>query len=406
MHISLLTTDYLPNIGGVAQHIYELSKALVRAGNRVEVIAPLFSKTLSWINLPAFSEHQDGISIWRVPLCLNRSIPFITGQITGRLSKQKFTAQAIARFVSTKPDVLHWHALDTYGYPVEKFSGIKVWTNHTSNFIEGIQTPSGLSHYQREASSADEIICPSKELADLTIKIGIPRKRVHFISNGVDAHRFHPNVDSSKWRKKLTLTEDDLLILCPRRLEIKNGVRYFVQAAISLLKKSNISSLHFAIAGDFTGPKADSDEAIVTTLIRESQCKNRIHLLGRVENLEMPSLYSAADVIVMPSLIEATSLSALEAMATAKPIVSTNVGGLPFLVHNEKTGILVEPQASEQIATAIEQLAIHPELRLQWGHNARKRIETEFDWSVIAKKVYEIYQLAQETRLENKNVKT
>lgn len=395
MKIILLTTDYLPNIGGVAQHIYELARALALAGNAVEVIAPAQSVNPLALIRPPYSETSGDFKVWRIPTCLNRSIRFVSGQITGRLSRRRFARLAIERFVQAKPDLLHWHALDVRGYPAETFDGPRVWTNHTSNFIDGMATSHGRAHYQREASAANQIICPSEELANLTIQLGIPRENVHFIPNGVDTTRFHPTVDSEPWRQKLNLKSTDRLILCPRRLEKKNGVRYFIEAAIQLLN-AGLSHSIFAVAGNYVGPKSDSDEELVATLIQKSGFASAFHLLGRVENIQIPGLYAAADLVVMPSLIEATSLSAMEAMATGKALVSTNVGGLPFLIRHEENGFLVPPRDAPALANRISLLLDNPSLREQFGAAGRKRAESELDWKVVAAETCKIYNYAIE----------
>jgi glycosyltransferase involved in cell wall biosynthesis len=393
MKISMFSTDYLPNIGGVAQHIFEISKALQDLGHNVELLAP--ETNTSWSNLRRrpFKKIVAGVPVYWIPWTCNRTIKFFSGRISASLSRRKFHRASVERFNTYPPDVLHWHALDLASFPVEEFQGPKIWTNHTSNFIEGIKTPSGLQHYQREASSADEIICPSEELADLTIRIGIPKDRVHFISNGVDSKRFRPDVDASAWRAKLGLSTDERLILCPRRLEKKNGVRFFIEAAIEILS-SGAKNCVFAVAGNYIGPKSDSDEFIVADLIDTSGFSANFRLLGRVENTEIPGLYSAAHFVVMPSLLEATSLSAMEAMSSGKAVLSTNVGGLPFLIRDGENGLLVPPANSREIANGMRKLLADPELCKRLGDSGRRRVEKDLDWSRIAEQTLSIYEKA------------
>ncbi len=389
----MISTDYLPNIGGVAQHIFEISKALLDLGHKVEVLAP--ENHTSWRNLrkSSFTEILTGVPVYWIPCTSNRTIKFISGRVSASLSRRKFHRASVERFTANPPDVLHWHALDMASFPVQEFRGPKIWTNHTSNFIEGIKTPSGLQHYQREASAADEIICPSEELSILTIGIGIPKDRVHFISNGVDSMRFRPDVDASIWRAKLALSADDRLILCPRRLEKKNGVRFFIDAAIEILS-SGTKNCVFAVAGNYTGPKSDSDELIVADLIEKSGYSSSFRLLGRVENREIPGLYSAAHFVVMPSLLEATSLSAMEAMSSSKAVLSTDVGGLPFLIRDGENGLLVPPANSKELASGMKKLLIDPELCSRLGKAGRYRVEKNLDWSRIAEQTLSIYERA------------
>ena len=386
------TTDFLPSIGGVAQHIYELARAHTKAGHEVEVITVDLSPKWRQMVKKPYMEQLDGFRIWRVPQTFSTAIRFLSGQVSFRLSDARYCKALLCRLEKTRPDIVHWHAINSSHVPLDKWEGSpKVWTNHTSQFIEGIKTCKGLKHYKTEAFAADQIIAPSEELRDLTISIGYPADRVRFISNGVDGSRFHPTVDGGKWREQLGLSTGELLVLCPRRLEIKNGVRYFIEAALRLLDDKDCNA-HFAVSGDFQGPKSASDVDFVANLLKSSPHSRRIHLLGRVENREMPGLYAASDLVVMPSLMEATSLSAMEAMATAKPIVSTNVGGLPFLVRDGENGILVPPRDPSAIVTATARLLGDPFLREQMGKSGRGRVEKELAWSKIADQTRRVYE--------------
>lgn len=393
MKILMFTTDFLPNIGGVAQHIFEISKAIQDLGHEVEVLAP--EKHTSWRNLrkPTYSEIVAGVPVYWIPWTSNRNIKFFSGRISASLSRRKFHRFSVERFAANPPDILHWHALDLTTFPVEEFRRPKIWTNHTSNFIQGIKTSSGLQHYRREAFAADEIICPSQELADLTVGIGIQGDHVHFISNGVDSKRFRPDVDARAWRTKLGLSSKDRLILCPRRLEKKNGVRFFIEAAIEILS-SGAKNCVFAVAGNYTGPKSDSDEFIVSDLIENAGYSARFRLLGRVENSEIPGLYSAAHFVVMPSLLEATSLSAMEAMSSGKAVLSTNVGGLPFLIRDGENGLLVPPANSGKLASGMRNLLDNNDLCHKLGDSGRRRVEKDLDWSRIAEQTLSIYEKA------------
>lgn len=393
MKIALVTTDFLPNIGGITQHVVEVAKALLADGDDVEVLAPLYSSRWKDLKKPCHRELSAGIPVWRIPLVLNTSIRFVTGQISSRISDQRLRRELLKRLKELQPDMVHWHAIQSRGHPLAAWtSSAKVWTNHTSHFITGVGS-SRRRHYQQEAGQADEIICPSEELCELTASLGIPRERIHFIPNGVDSNRFRPDVDTSYWRQRLQLSNGKRLILCPRRLERKNGVSYFIQAAISVLREAP-TNITFAVAGDFSGPKSESEEELVTKLVADSTFSSHFRLLGRVENSEMPGLYAASEFVVIPSLMEATSLSAMEAMAVGKPIVSTNVGGLPFLVRDGDNGFLVSPRQPDELANAMKRLLDSPSLGVELGKNGRARVEAELDWQNIARRTKEIYARA------------
>ena len=118
---------------------------------------------------------------------------------------------------------------------------------------------------------------------------------------------------------------------------------------------------------------------------------DKVIFAGRVPNTEMPKYYAASDVVVLPSLKEATSIAGLEAMATGKPLVGTNVGGIPQIITDGETGILVPPRNPDELAHAIVFLLNDDGKRAAMGLNARKRAESEFSWQIIAGKTQNIY---------------
>ena len=393
MKIALVTTDFLPNIGGVAQHVFEIAKALQNSADEVEVIT--IDSTTRWNDLrkPAYQDNGDSFSVWRIPFVVNRSIKFISGQLSSRVSSARFGRELLSRLHQLKPDVVHWHALNTTRNPMQLWRECAtVWTNHTSHFIDSLGSAKGRA-YAEQARCADEIITPSVELWELTASLGIDRDKIHFIPNGVDCARFHPAANGSAWRKALQVEPDRLIVLCPRRLEKKNGVSDFVRAA-NLLLRHHAARAIFVIAGDFVGPSSESEQQLVEQLISQSGYQESFHKLGRIENKDMPGLYACSDLIVIPSLMEATSLSGLEAMAAGKPIVATNVGGLPFLIRDGDNGILVQPRNPADLAEAIQRLLTSPDLRAKFGTHGRTRAEEDFDWKIIAQRTKEIYRAA------------
>jgi glycosyltransferase involved in cell wall biosynthesis len=401
MKIALVTTDFLPNIGGVAQHVLEIAKTLQEDGEDVEIITVDLTSHWNQLRRASRAERLEGFSVWRIPFVINRSVKFIAGQLSSRISSGLFQSELLKRFRYLKPDVVHWHALNTTNNPICRWhSSARVWTNHTSHFIESLNSKRR-SQFKNQAEQADEIIAPSEELCTLTASLGIPCERIHFIPNGVDCDRFTPDVDTSYWRQRLQLTNGERLILCPRRLERKNGVSYFIQAAVSLLGEGP-RDVTFAVAGDFSGPKSESEEEVVRALVAKSKFSDRFHMLGRVENKEMPGLYAASEFVVIPSLMEATSLSAMEAMAAGKPIISTDVGGLPFLVRDGENGFLVTARQPSELAQAMKRLLDSPSQRMEFGKNGRARVKSELDWRIIARRTKKIYQLAIERHRDSR----
>ncbi len=168
------------------------------------------------------------------------------------------------------------------------------------------------------------------------------------IPNGVsDPERFKSRrVDRSR-RASLGIRDNEVVILLARRLVEKNGV---VMVRTSHLYALQGAPVRVIVAGD--GDRAGRDGG---RSLSENGMLDRTIFLGSVPNTEMPDLYRAADLSVLPSLAEATSIAGLEAMATGLPLVpARDVGGIPTIIEDNATRVAAGPAAGS---------------RTQWGRH-------------------------------------
>src|SRR6266404_5540950 len=104
MKITLVTTDFLPNIGGLAQHVLEIAKALREDGEDVEVITVDLASRWSELRKPAYQERMFGFSVWKIPFVINRSIRFVAGQLSSRVSAIRFQRDLLKRLRYLQPN--------------------------------------------------------------------------------------------------------------------------------------------------------------------------------------------------------------------------------------------------------------------------------------------------------------
>lgn len=362
MRIGLVSADFWPNVGGVAAHVVELGRELVRQGHEVHVVTRPLEE-------PAHLEAEPfGMCVHR-PL-LARLRPF------DGWSLRRWLREFLTR---TPLDLLHVHGLRplpaTRRLPVPV-----VFTNHTSGFLQRIER--GRWARQRVAQRmrhVDLILAPSEELAEATLTLGLDVP-VRYIPNGVDPVRFSPG--RTAIRGRLGVSEMDVMVLLARRLVAKNGVRVLAEAARGFIR----TGVRLVLAGD--GP----ERAAVEQILRRDGVHPSAVFLGSVPNADMPDLYRAADVSVLPSFLEATSITGLESMSTGLPLVGTNVGGIPALIDDGQTGLLVPPGDPPALAAAIRRLCDSPAERARLGAAARRRVVDEFAWSVITARTVQMYQ--------------
>lgn len=368
MRVGLISVDFHPNVGGVAAHVVELGKALVKQGHDVHVI------TLPIAHERSLESQFHGMHVHRTPFPKQKPV------------YSWFTKWWLRQFLQLEPlDVLHVHGLR----PIEATRGFDVpviFTNHTSGFLKRIQR--GPREHRRLAERlrhVSHVLAPSEELVEATKTVGYAGP-VTFISNGVDTTRFQPGPPSR--RIKWQVADDHIVVLLARRLVEKNGVTVFAEA-VTQLKDLPI---RIVFAGD--GEDRGKVESIVSNGGMRDQCR----FLGNVMNTDMPDIYRSADISVLPSFMEATSITGLESMATGLPLVGTRVGGIPALIDDEVSGLLVDPGQPTQIADAIRRLFESPELRLSMGNKARDRASELFSWDRIAKETVAVYEQSSSRR--------
>lgn len=133
-----------------------------------------------------------------------------------------------------------------------------------------------------------------------------------------------------------------------------------------------------------------SQEKHLKRLVDEYHCAEAVSFLGRVPNDEIVKWYHEADIVINTSNVDNMPISILEAFASGCPVVSTRAGGIPFLIENNKTGILVGLDDYKGVADAVRRIVEHPKETREMVRLAKKRVEM-FSWREIRKKILKVY---------------
>lgn len=127
--------------------------------------------------------------------------------------------------------------------------------------------------------------------------------------------------------------------------------------------------------------------------IVKNNLEDKVKLLGKIPETELDDYYEACDIFVLPSILQSETFAVvqLEAMKHSKPVINTNLGtGVNYVSIDKKTGLTVEPKNSEQLTNAIKELLSNDEVRLQYGRNARKRVEELFSIEKVMRKYQDL----------------
>lgn len=196
----------------------------------------------------------------------------------------------------------------------------------------------------------------------------IPPPRVTVIYPGIDLIRFDTQERPPMVRCELGLPDRALVVGVVARLVVYKGHADLIAALPCILQAAPTTRLVFI--GD--GPAASD----LRQQVHELGLAEHVHFLGA--RRDIPRLLRAFDVFVLPSHQEGLGLAIIEAMAAGLPVVATRVGGIPEVVVEEETGLLVEPRNPPGLAEAIIQLLTNPRTRRQMSIKGRQRVEAYF----------------------------
>ena len=206
--------------------------------------------------------------------------------------------------------------------------------------------------------------------------------KVTCIHNAIDVDRVRVTRDLRELRRELGLDPHDFVIGAVGRLMPVKGVEIFLQAARML--KDRGRSAKFLVAGD--GPLASA----LQSLAREIGLADDVRFLGHRKDSH--DILGLLDLFVLPSLSEGIPLVLLEALALSRPVVATNVGGIPEVVEDGRSGVLVPAGRPDELARGCLTVMDDPALAQRLGQAGRVRVEDAFSADAMAEKVTHIYR--------------
>ena len=317
--------------------------------------------------------------------------------------RKKSNFRAIPRLIriirNHNIDILHTHGLRaaSFGHLAAKMARVPIILSTMHDLIythQKFSTRKARSYIlliKLTTALADKVIAVSEKVKeDLIVNGGIRANRIVTIYNGINLDEFKSSKDKYLIRKELGLDSRIPVVGIVGRLVPEKGIKYFLEAA-SQIKKS-IIRIKFLIIGD--GPLRQKLEDLAKKLNIYQDC------LFTGFRKEIANIISIFDVGVLSSLCEPFGLTILEYMALGKPIVATNAGGVPEIIKDGKSGILVPPQEPEQLAQAIILLLKNRGRAEQMGLAGRALVESKFTAERMIRESEELYLgLAQKKKV-------
>ncbi|MFC1531523.1 glycosyltransferase [Gemmatimonadota bacterium] len=303
--------------------------------------------------------------------------------------------RTLLRSVRTLPgtaafDIVHAHSLFptvAASLDVARSLGAPILVStHGSDVHTNPYRNKGIARYSRKAiTECDRVIAVSQQLAGEVLKLAQPRVPVKVVRNGVDMQVFKPCTNQPQVRDTLGLPRYGVGICTVGRLVIEKGIGELMKAFGSLVARDESTDVWLTVVGD--GPARQLIEAWV----RREGLEDRVFLAGARPNAEIADWIGACDIFVLPSYREGLPNVVLEAMACGRPVVATEVGGIPEAV-GPGTAILIPPREAAPLAGALATLVGSSGLRERLGSAGLERIREKFSWRRSAEELKLIYE--------------
>ncbi len=395
--------------GGAARAAYRLHRALLsvgvesymlvqdKQGDDYTVIGPE-TKAEKFINLFRFLLDQLPLMQYK-----KRSPTLFSTAIWGNRKVRKIINKL-------NPDIVHLHWVAAGMLSVEDIGRIKkpvVWSLHDMwAFTGGCHYDEGCGSYEKKCGKCRVLRSQSEKdisrkvwyrkervfqkIQNLTI-VGLSQwigncakesslfrgKNVVFLPNPIDTNLFKP-FDKEKARKLWNFPSNKRLILFGAMSATSDPRKGFkeLKEAFRFLKRNDIELIVFG-SGE---PKRVPDFGF------------RVHYVGKLQDeVSLVTLYSAADVMVVPSLQENLSNAIMESLACGTPVVAFDIGGNRDMIEHEGNGYLARPYDVEDLARGIEWVLAYPEYEKLCQH-ARAKVEKEFSSEIVGRKYMALYQ--------------
>jgi glycosyltransferase involved in cell wall biosynthesis len=239
-------------------------------------------------------------------------------------------------------------------------------------------------------TAEDTVLCMSEATkADLCNHLTwLDPKKVNVTYLGA-SNRFRPSNDPAtnlRLRARFRIPNGPY-VLSVSSLEPRKGVDHLIRCFARLVTEQNISDLNLVLAG----PKGWKDEGIFQMLSEHPHLKDRIIVTGRVEDDDLPALYSGALAFAFPSLYEGFGLPALEAMQCGAPVITSNTSSLPEVVGD--AGILIEPRDVDALCQAMLELYRNESRRAELSARGLDRAR-QFSWERCTRETIAAYEVA------------
>lgn len=382
MKIVLLSTDFKPNLGGIAEVAWQLSRNWALQGQKVHAVVN---------QMPGLASEESPAPA----LTVHRVIEPITPDYMRGLGRWMKLPQWDRKNGRNLNDLLDRVCPDAV-FASNYFRFWRPWLKNRKEpsfaFLHGEDVASGLNHWwpgrrafvREYVRNTRWIYVNSRYTSDI-IRQGTGAANVTPVGCGCTLPEELEVPTRLEARERLGWGGEKVILTVARMIRRK-GVDIVLRAMPDILSKW--PDCRYVVGG--TG----SEEQEFRKLAKEYKLQNSVQFLGRISEETKTDVYAASDLFVMPcrgnnSLVEGFGIAFLEANAHGLAVVGTNVGGIPDAVENNVNGLLVQQENPKMLAGAISGLLGDEAARKRMAQAGQQRVRTRFNWPHIARLILE-----------------
>jgi len=375
---------FSPIIGGVETHLVMLLPELIKMGHKVSLLTGATDGAKA-------KENFEGVEITRAPI-MNLNWLYKRG-LVGIEDEVRDVIRSFLR--KTKPDIVHAHNMNYFSKAHAKILEEETKKHkHIPLILTAHNSWDDMLFLKLTRKIAwDYIIAVSFFIKKELMGIGCDSNRIITIHHGIDIDRFNP-ANKKAYTKKMKALVGKKIIFHPARMGIAKGCDISVKAMRLVKKKFPEAILVLAGTKNIVdwGSTQQKDIAYIIDLINELQIDDNVFVdMFTLE--EMVKLYAVADVCVYPSTVgEPFGLTMLEALASGKPMIVTNSGGMPEVIQEGINGYIVSVRDYEALANKIITLLEDESLKTRIGATGRKFAELRFTKEIMATSNLKVYR--------------
>ncbi len=362
MKIGFISPYFLPFWGGNERYVYNLAEGLIKLGNDVEVHCVK--------HLPEMrsKEEIDGIRVFRYKKSFSvKSAPYFSCDVNADILHTVFPFPTNLYTATTNKKRHEYPLFLTYHNDLQGVLGGLYNRVFAKYFFRGVDKILTTTPTYKENSPV------LKHLDNVSV-----------VFIGIDNKKFSPKISGSRIREKLGI--DGKMILYVGGLSLSHrhkGIDFLIRAIKNVSKQQKVK-LVLAGSGNWIPELKE--------LSRKLDIEDRVIFTGRVDDKELPEYYAACDVFVLPSVSRAEGFGIvnLEAMATGKPVIGSDIGGIPYAIGN--VGILTKPGSVKSLEDALLRVITDKKLAEGMGKKGLKKVRENFSLEAFANNMLKHYE--------------